>query len=235
MSTIGEAFMSLTKNLIFVTLAATIASCSSNQIPSEKAQSPQSAPLIQRNFVVRDRSHSEAPLWSYDFMSYSNQVQGQDRFFVGDSGDVNDKVAGCELAKGRARQEIAQEMASFITSKMTETAEGQTAINKMDAGSGSVERKFTSVLTQSAVALLGGVQVVSSTWEERDYSQAGGASSVINCKALVKISKKTLEDVVKQTVKKAIDQAPAAAQGDLAKSLEGASKQFVNQTSPSNL
>lgn len=209
--------------------------CSSGQIPSEKAQAPQSMPLVQRNFVVRDRSHSEPPLWSYDFMSYSGQVKGDDRFFVGDSGDVNERIAGCDIAKGRARQEIAQEMATFITSKMNESAEGQAVINKMESNSGGIDRKFSSSLSQEAVALLAGVEVVSTSWEERDYTQAGGAKQVFNCKALVKISKRTLEDVVKKTAKKAVDQAPVADRASLAKTLAEAPKQFANQTTPTNL
>ncbi len=217
------------KSLLILLGGVIFIGCASNQIPSEKAQAPQSAPLVQRNFTVRDRSHAEPPLWTYDFMSYSNQVQGSDRFFVGDSGDVNERIAGCDMAKARAKQEIAQEMATFITSKMSETAEGQAVINKMEGSNSSLDRKFSSSLSQEAVALLGGVQVMSTSWEERDYTQAGGANSVFNCKALVKINKKTLEDVVKKTTQKAIDRAPASEQSNLTKSLSDTPKQFSNQ------
>jgi hypothetical protein len=235
--TLEEEFvMSSLKNLVFILVGGAVVGCSSNQIPGEKMQAPQSAPLVQRNFIIRDRSHAEPPLWSYDFMTYSAQTQqGQERFFVAESGDVNDKIAGCDLAKGRAREEIALEMATFITSKMANTSEGQAVINKMDGGNGSLEHKFKKGITQEAVGLLAGVQVVSTEWEERDYTQAGGANSVFSCKALIKINKKTLEEVVKKTAKKAIEQAPASDQGNLSKALAEAPKQFVNNTSPSNL
>ncbi|MGE0631183.1 MAG: hypothetical protein AB7O96_02155 [Pseudobdellovibrionaceae bacterium] len=226
--------MNFLKSSLLFGIGAVFVGCASGQVPAEKAQAPQSAPLVQRNFVVRDRSHAEPPLWTYDFMTYSSSLPPQDRFFVGDSGDVNDRIAGCDMAKARARQEIAQEMATFITSKINETAEGQAAINKLEGG-GSLERKFNTSLTQDAVALLSGVQVASTMWEERDYSQSGGASSVYNCKALVKINKQSLEDVVKQTTKKALNKITTDDKATIAKSLADAPKEFANQTTSGSL
>lgn len=210
-------------------ITCALVSCSSNKLSSEKAQAPQGAPFVQRKYVVTDRSHEEAPLWSYDFFQFNEgQAQSSDRFFIGDSGDVNDRIAGCESAKARSRQEIALEMGTFISSKMAETAEGQAVINKMESSSnGGIKRDFASMLKQEAMALLPGVQVVSSTWEERDYSKAGGTNSVFNCKTLVKINKKVLEDVIKKTTKKVLDQAPSAANSNLLESITADSKEFT--------
>ncbi len=226
--------MSTSKIALALMSGLILTSCAGTK-HGEKAQAPQSAKVVQRNYIVRDRSHEEAPQWSWDFMTFNEQKESSpDRFFVGDSGDVNDRMAGCESAKARARQEIAQEMGTFITSKMSETAEGKAVINKMESSGNGVDRNFASILSSEAKSMLPGVQVVSTTWEERDYSQAGGANSVYNCKVLVKLSKKTLEEVVKNTLAKVLNKEQTAGKSDLLKSLSEAPKEFADRTPASN-
>lgn len=183
-----------------------LASCSSNQIPKEDKAGPQSAPLVQRKYILRDRSHNEAPVWTYDLMAYELKAPQESKFFVGESGDVNDKIAGCDMAKARAKQELSQEIVTFVKSKMSDSAEGQAVINKLSTGNPALERKFTSLITQESVAMLAGVKVVSTSWEERDYSQTGGASSVFVCKALVMMNKKTLDSIIEKATKKASEE-----------------------------
>jgi hypothetical protein len=193
----------------------------------EKAEVPRDIPLVERNYIVRERSHAEPPVWSYDFMNFSHEMQGQERYFFGESGETNDRVAGCDLAKARARKEIAQELATYIKSDLAESAEGQAVINKMESSSNQIDRRFESILRQETLGLLSGVELVSTTWEERDYTQAGGSNSVFHCMALVKINKKTLEDIINKNIKKVIQQAPIEKRASLLNSTKDIAKEFT--------
>ena len=194
------------KTLLLLTLLLIFTGCAGmGSKYNGEAQAPQDAPLVQRNYVVRDRSHSKRPLWAYDFMKFQDEREAKKdkfRYFKADSGDVNDKVAGCDMARGRAKRKLAEEVASNLKSLTNETAEGRAVINKMDAnGSDGLNRTFQSFVEQKANEVLAGVREVAQVWEERDYSQADGAASVYNCQVLVKVPKKRVKRMVDRVIK----------------------------------
>jgi hypothetical protein len=207
------------KQQLLLMLSFVAVGCSSGKY-TEQAQKPQDAPLEERNWVVRERSHSQPPLWSFDFMSFDNEKSNEaDKYFWAESGDVNDRIAGCDLARGRAKNKIAEEVSTFLESQVKETASGAADMKKMETNNERLNRTFKQEITAKANSLLSGVREVSQTWEERDYSKSGGAASVFNCKVLVKIPKKTLKmqidkiinsmsvtDEVKKEVKNSTDE-----------------------------
>lgn len=222
--------------LVSLALTFLFVGCSSGRHPHEKMQAPKSGKMVQYNFLVRDRSHEEPPLWSYDFHAYSDQAdtQGQDRFFVGESGDVNERIVGCDLAKAKAKEAISSEIAEMLTSKMALTKDGETAIKKMESRGGGLKSSFAQVLRTETQQVLSGVRVVSSTWEERDYSQAGGVSSVFNCMVLVKMNKKNLEDSIKLVMSKVLERNAPESKSSLLKVLDAPIKEFAYGNSSEN-
>ncbi len=194
--------MSFSNLKMFVFSSLLLAGCSSHQTSQNEKVGQQSAPVVKRKYIVRDLSHTETPLWTYDLMAYNEKIQGDNKFFVGESGDVNDKLAGCDFAKARAKQELSEEIVTFVKSNMSATPEGQLAVNKMSSDNSVLAKNFKLIVTQESVAMLAGVRIVSTSWEERDYSETGGASSVFNCKALIAMKKNIFDGIVNRATKK---------------------------------
>jgi len=198
--------MKFQKNFFLFTTSLLITACAGHSIPQEERAGPQSAKVVQRKYIIRERSHTEPPIWTYDLAAYTTKASADFVYFVGESGDINDKIAGCDMAKARGKQELSQEIVSFVKTKMSESAEGQAVIDKLNKGNPALERTFKSIVSQESVAMLAGVKIGSTVWEERDYSESDGANSVFNCKALVMMNKKFFDNMLEKAAKRAIEE-----------------------------
>ena len=195
-----------TFSAVTVILMGTIfASCSSGPYAG-KVQQAADVPLVSRNYVLRDRSHEIPPQWATDFEAYNAQMQAApDTYFWSDS---NNRMAGCNVSKMKANVKISQQISSYVFSEIKDTTEGARAIDKMSSDGSSLKNDYSEKLMQQSKNVLSGVEHVGTVWEERDYTQAGGAASVFTCKTLVKIPKKTLDDSIKKVTKYAIEKLP---------------------------
>lgn len=185
-----------------------LASCASGPFAG-KVQQAANAPYVEYNYVIRDRSHEQAPLWASDFESFNAQMQNNsDKYFMSETNDSNNRMAGCNIAKVRANTLIAQQISTYVFSEVKDTTEGQRAIDKNSSDNPQLTNEYKEKLKQQSASLLSGVEQVGTVWEERDFSKAGGAPSVFTCKVLVKIPKKTLDDSIKKVTKFAVDKLP---------------------------
>ena len=206
-----------TFNAVTVILMGTIfASCSSGPFAGKVQQAPD-APLVTRNYVLRDRSHELPPQWASDFEAYNAQMQAMpDKYFWNETDDSNNRMAGCNVAKIKATTKISQQISSYVFSEIKDTTEGARAIDKMSSDGSTLKNEYSEKLVQQSKNILSGVEHVGTVWEERDYTQAGGAASVFTCKVLVKIPKKTLDDSIKKVTKFAIEKLPLSKEDKIA-------------------
>jgi hypothetical protein len=58
------------------------------------------------------------------------------------------------------------------------------------------QTETSKISSQLSKALISGVEKNKQYWEQRDFSQSGGAKSIFYCWVLAKVSKKQVEDMI---------------------------------------
>ncbi len=183
-------------------IAGFIFACSSNPKTSlDKEVQPD-----LKDYVVRDRYPAEAPAWLRNFSGFKLKNEGRGlNYFMGESGDVSDRIAGCDLAALFAKKKISQQIAEFITNKIAVSKIGQLLIDKDQSGANKLGDNFTDTVAGKSVAFLSGVKEFDQAWEERDYSASNGQKRVYQCNVVVTIDDKSLAEAVKKVASKAIE------------------------------
>lgn len=172
-----------------------ISSCSS-------INNPQAVSLTETSpdYIVRERNYAIAPEWFSDFSKWKSENEGKGYiYFMGESGEVKDRISGCELSTLMAKKKIAEQIAELVNTKSANQKEGNLMIDPHDSDDQSIRQQFESQITLKSLGFLSGVEESSSFWERRDYSKLKGNNRVYNCAVLVRISEKDYKTALAKT------------------------------------
>ena len=186
-------------SLFFVLGSLTLLSACSTSLVSKPLLAP-AAP----DYVVRERNTDDVPEWFTSFNKWKNANDGKGYIhFMGESGDVSDRISGCELASLMAKKKISEQLAELVTSKIGSQKNGKLVIDPIESDDEKIIHRFESMVAAKSIGLLSGVEDQDTFWERRDYSLAKGSSRVFSCAVLVRISEKDYKLALKKTGMKA--------------------------------
>lgn len=188
------------------------------------------------DYVVKERNPDPAPDWIKDFSKWRKDNDGKGQsYFLGESGDVNDRISGCELAALTAKKKIVQQQAELITNKIAANKQGRLAIDPSDSNDPGLKRAFEDQIAGKSIAFLSGVKEHGTFWELRDYSKSNGNKRVFNCSTVVTISDKDLQQVIQRSSQKAVDVVEDAdAKAGVKEALKDIEKDFAAYKPKSN-
>lgn len=150
-------------------------------------------------YILRARYPEKPPTWALDFESFDRANSGHGvSYYLGESGDVNDRIAGCDLAALEANRKIAELIARYLTSQIGGARTGVLISNKDSAQDDALGSHFQEVVASESLALLTGVREYGHYWEERDYSPSGGRRRVYTCEVVVTIDDQHLREAVRR-------------------------------------
>jgi hypothetical protein len=203
------------KSIYLLSVLAVLSSCSTNQF---------------QDFIVKERNPDPAPEWSKDFTKWKNDNEGKGKeYFLGESGDVNDRISGCEVAALNAKAKIARQIAEFITGKLAFSKSGMLFIDPTNSQDPGVRRAYENNLATKALSFLSGVKEYSTFWELRDYSKSNGHKRVFNCSVVVSIADKDFQKSTRKAADEMIEDPEAKA--SVKESLKELDKDFSNYKS----
>lgn len=179
-------------------------------------------------FKVTDAAPGGREAW-LDSPNFWAEKEGMDTekfyYFTGDAQSADKRMA-CEKAMADATDDIAKQVSTFVDSSLARASTDSTGTDSNGQAAVSASQTETSRLSsQLSKALVTGVEKNKQYWEQRDFSQTGGAKSIFYCWTLAKVSKKKVEDLIvrAETIRfKEDPQLKAKVEGKL----EGIQKEF---------
>lgn len=194
----------LNRNWILVSLLSLLSTGGCSTASKSSAEIPVDA--VERDYVLRERNPDPAQDWIRNWSKFKRENENHgNNYFVGESGDVSDRVAGCNLAMATGRSKIAQQIATLITDKLAATKAGQLVIDKDNPNDPGMRKHFEQTIASMSEGFISGSKEEDQYWEERDYSKGGGKKRVYICKMLVKIDDKSLADALRKAGNKTTD------------------------------
>jgi len=171
--------------------SAILSACSGAPVKEVKIEAPQ--------FKVTDAAPGGREAW-LDNPNYWADKDGQDTdnfyYFTGDAQSA-DKRMSCENAQANAIDDIAKQVSTFVDTSIARAATDSTGNDSNGMTASSASQTETSKLSsQLTKALVTGIEKKKQYWEQRDYSEKGGAKSIYYCWVLTKVSKKKVADLI---------------------------------------
>ena len=168
-----------------------IVGCSGAPVKEVKVEEPQ--------FTVTDAAPGGREAW-LDNPNFFAKKEGLDTekffYFSGDAQSADKRIA-CEKANADIVDDVAKQVSTFVDSAIARASSDSTGSDSSGISAVSASQTETSRLSsQLSRALLSGVEKSKQYWEQRDYSQVGGAKSIFYCWVLGKVSKKQVDDLI---------------------------------------
>jgi hypothetical protein len=173
-----------------VVMVAVIAGCSS---AGKKLD-------VEKNYKVVDRNPDPVPTWVDAMNDYQDAHKGN-AFYIGESGAVSDRIAGCEEAKMRGNEKIAAEVATYIESKVASFNGGQLHVDENNPTNPGMASHFAQLLKSKTMAMLHNVKEDGHFWEKRQSKD--NQQYFYECQMLLKISDNDLAQLIRNAANKA--------------------------------
>ncbi len=179
------------KTLITLSLSSVLYACGGAPVKEVTVEAPQ--------FKVTDAAPGGREAW-LDNPNFWAKKEGLDTekfyYYVGESQGA-DKRMTCEKANADAIDDIAKQVSSFVDTTIARASTDSTGTDSSGVSSVSASQTETSkISSQLSKALVSGVEKNKQYWEQRDFSQIGGAKSIFYCWVLAKVSKKQVDDMI---------------------------------------
>jgi len=180
------------KSMIRVLVGSMIlAGCGGAPVREVEVEAPQ--------FKVTDAAPGGREAW-LDNPNYYAKKEGLDvekfYYYTGDAQSADKRMA-CEKASADALDDIAKQVSTFVDSAIARASSDSTGSDSSGISSVSASQTETSKLSsQLSKTLVSGVEKNKQYWEQRDFSQTGGAKSIFYCWVLAKVSKKQVDDLI---------------------------------------
>jgi len=117
-------------------------------------------------------------------------------YYTGDAQSADKRMA-CEKASADAMDDIAKQVGTFVNSAIARASSESTGADTGGSTAVSANQTETSKLSaQLSKTLVSGVEKNKQYWEQRDYSQGGGAKSIFHCWVLAKVEKKQVDSLI---------------------------------------
>lgn len=183
--------------LIITTL---VASCSSKKKKS-KIKEEDNSETIQKDYIVRNASHSIRPIWVVDATEWAedNNRSNKFRYFSYETGPMKNRELACHKANANAKVYIAGMITTFIQKTFGETSEGKAVINENNPKTSGIRGYIDNTLAEKVQALIYGADTIKTYWEKRHYQKELGAKKNYygySCGALVRIKKSQLKSLI---------------------------------------
>lgn len=207
-------------------------SCSSS---SSKLKEVDHSSTIKKDYIVRDASSDIRPGWIEDANLWASQngleVKSY-KFFSYETGPHVHREMACDLAKARARVDIASEISSFIKKSLARYQEGQSEIDENDPITKGLKKYLSSDLSERIQSMIHGVSVIKTYWEKRNYQVKRGAKKNYmgyTCASFVKIPKELLKNAIRKASEDIQVQSSPELKEKVQKSLENLEKNFTEE------
>ncbi len=191
---------------------------------------------LEPDYIVKERVPDPAPDWIRNFSMWKHENDGKgNTYFLGESGDVNDRISGCDIASLQAKKKIAQQIAELITTKIAADKQGRLVIDPNDSNDPGLKRAYEEQLAGKSIAFLSGVREHGTYWEQRDYSKSNGHKRVFTCATVVTLSDKDYQTALLRSSKKASEIVEDAdAKAAVKEALKDVDKDFATYQPKSN-
>ena len=185
-------------------VVAGLSACSGAPVKQVKVEDAQ--------YKVTDAAPGGQEAW-LDNPNFWADKSGEDTknfyYYTGDAQSADKRMA-CEKAGGDAMDDIARQVSSFVDTTLARASTDSTGNDTSGVTATSASQTETSRLSsQLSKALVTGVEKKKQYWEQRDYSQAGGAKSIYYCWVLSKVSKQKIQELVSRAQSIRLQEDPA--------------------------
>jgi hypothetical protein len=178
---------------IVMTMIATslLSACAGAPVQKVEVEAPQ--------FKVTSAAPGGREAW-LDNPNFYAKKEGLDTekfyYYVGEAQSADKRMA-CEKANADAVDDIAKQVSSFVDTTIARASTDATGSDTSGIAAVSSSQTETSKLSsQLSKTLVSGVEKNKQYWEQRDFSQVGGAKSIFTCWVLAKVSKKQVDDLI---------------------------------------
>lgn len=191
------------KVIMGLSLLALVSSCSSSTKKDRELEEREHSE-IERDFVVKDASSKYRPGWIEDAEVWAKEHGKDDEKFRYFSFETEPKVSrsiACNLAKAKAKTDIAGEISTFIDKQLTSSEEGAASIDENDPNVKSLKEYVENTLAEKIIARIQGAAVIKTYWEKRQYKADLGAKrdfKAYTCAVYIRMSSKMLAKSVEQ-------------------------------------
>ena len=170
---------------------AVVTACGGAPVREVKVEAPQ--------FKVTDAAPGGREAWLDNPNLWADKEGENTKDFYYYTGDAQsaDKRMACEKAQADAIDDVSRQISSFVDTSLARAGSDSTGNDSNGTSAVSASQIETSkISSQLSKSLVTGLEKKKQYWEQRDYSEKGGAKSIYYCWVLTKISKKKVEDLV---------------------------------------
>jgi hypothetical protein len=172
-------------------VAVAMIGCGSAPVQKVEVEAPQ--------FKVLDAAKGGREAWldNPNFYAEKEGLNTKDfYFYTGEAQSANKRMA-CEKAQADTVDDISKQVSVFVDSAISRAQSDSTSDDTAGLTSASASSSETSkISSQLSKTVVGGIQKKKQYWEQRDYSQVGGAKSIYTCWVLVQVAKRDVEQMV---------------------------------------
>ena len=183
-----------TKKIVVVTLTLVcLSACSGAPVQKVEIEKPQ--------FKVTDAAPGGREAWLENPNLYAKK-EGLDTdqymYYTGDAQSADKRMA-CENAQANLIDDVSKQVSVFVDSSIARASTDSTASDSVGVSASSASSTETSRLSsQLSKTLVAGVEKNKQYWEQRNYSEVGGAKSIYTCWVLGKVDKKTIGQMIER-------------------------------------
>lgn len=159
---------------------------------------------FSKDYEVVDASHEEVPQWIVEPTKWAEDEDEKEfknsRYYVYTSEPKTNRGIACKIAEVKAREKVASEISVYIKNSFASSTQGDPT-DKDEKMSEYVSDDLVQEVQNQFV----GSTVLNTYWEKRKFSKEKGASddwAGYTCSALIRISRKQLENAFKRANKK---------------------------------
>lgn len=186
-----------------VALSSILVACGGAPVKQVKVEEPQ--------FKVIDAAPGGREAW-LDNPNFYAEKEGLDvktnYYYTGDAQSADKRMA-CEKAQGDAMDDIARQVSTFVDTTLARASSESSGADTTGISENSASQTQTSELSsQLSKTLVTGIDKKKQYWEQRDYSQVGGAKSIYHCWVLAEIGKQKVQELVAKAETIRFDQDP---------------------------
>lgn len=176
-----------------IAVAVGLVACGGAPVQKVEIEKPQ--------FTVTDAAPGGREAWLENPSLYADK-EGLDTkeymYYTGDAQSADKRMA-CEKAQADIVDDVSKEVSVFVDSSIARASTDSTTSDTVGSSASSVSSTETAKLSsQLSKTMVAGIQKYKQYWEQRNYSQVGGAKSIYYCWVLGKVEKKTIASMIER-------------------------------------